>query len=167
MNASVDDLIERYSSSGVLVDTNLLLLYFVGSFDETLIPRFKRTVQFLVEDYATLRTFLSFFRTVLTTPHILTEVSNLSSQIAEPAKTDFFDKFSAEIELLEEHYIQSVEASRRDEFAKFGLTDCGIVHLGLESHLVLTNDWRLANYLGENTIPVLNFNHIRLLGWQA
>lgn len=33
-------LIERYGSKGILVDSNLLLLYFVGLYDSTMIQRF-------------------------------------------------------------------------------------------------------------------------------
>ena len=39
-------LIEKYASRGVLVDTNILLLFVVGAFDRELIPRFKRTSHF-------------------------------------------------------------------------------------------------------------------------
>jgi hypothetical protein len=46
-----DSLILRYSQKGVLVDTNILLLYFVGKVNRERVARFKRTEQFLPEDF--------------------------------------------------------------------------------------------------------------------
>ena len=68
-------LIQKYHSRGVLVDTNILLLRFVGDFDRDLIPRFKRTAQFVVEDYDLLKRLLVRFNSTITTPHILAEVN--------------------------------------------------------------------------------------------
>ena len=48
MNAHVSGLMQRYRSRGILVDTNILLLHFVGSFDPSLIARFKRTERFTI-----------------------------------------------------------------------------------------------------------------------
>jgi hypothetical protein len=56
-----EDLLEKYAGKGVLVDTNILLLLFVGSFDRTKISVFKRTSRFTPEDYDKLVVFLEFF----------------------------------------------------------------------------------------------------------
>jgi hypothetical protein len=77
MNDEIQRLVVRYARKGILIDTNILLLYFLGSFDQDLIPSFKRTVQFTVEDYNTLLLLLQMFDRLVTTPNILTEVSNL------------------------------------------------------------------------------------------
>ncbi len=77
MSDHVLQLVERYRSRGVLVDSNVLLLYFVGAYQRQLVPRFKRTAQFTVEDYDLLVHFLSNFRRIVTTPNILTEVNGL------------------------------------------------------------------------------------------
>ena len=78
-----EQLLVRYRSRGVLVDTNLLLLYFVGLYNPSLIPQFKRTRIFTVNDFDVLQNFIALFSKVVTTPDILTEVSNLSNQLAE------------------------------------------------------------------------------------
>jgi hypothetical protein len=48
-------LVIRYRRSGVIVDTNILLLYFMGRFAPDQIKRFKRTASlFNTEDFALL-----------------------------------------------------------------------------------------------------------------
>ena len=156
---------QRYRQAGILVDTNILLLLFIGALDQSLIPRFKRTRQFTVEDYATLTTILGLFDKIVTTPHILTEVSNLSGQLAEPARSEYFKNFSSGITLLEEENVASRDIGQMQEFAKFGLTDTGIIRLTRGRYLVLTDDFRLSQYLQSVGVDVVNFNHIRTTHW--
>jgi len=80
-------LIHRYRSRGVLVDTNILLLHFVSDYDRELVPRFKRTATFAVDDYDLLIKLLTRFNSVVTTPNVLSEVSNLAGQLGEPANS--------------------------------------------------------------------------------
>ena len=156
---------QRYRQAGIMVDTNILLLFFIGAFDQNLIPRFKRTRQFSVEDYATLISILGLFDRIATTPHILTEVSNLSGQLREPARSEYFKKFSSDITLLEEENVASRDVAQMQEFVKFGLTDTGIIHLTKGKYLVLTDDFRLSQYLQSAGVDVVNFNHIRTTYW--
>jgi hypothetical protein len=93
MSEIINQLIVRYKQAGIMVDTNILLLYFVGAFDPNLIPRFKRTLQFAVEDHATLIRILRLFDKVVTTPNILTEVNRLSGQLGEAIRSQYFEKF--------------------------------------------------------------------------
>lgn len=84
--------IRAYQRSGVLVDTNLLLVYFVGLYDTAtgyrIINAFRYTKgTYTAGDFEILLSFLQRFRTVVTTPHILAEVSNsLSGELTEPAR---------------------------------------------------------------------------------
>src|SRR4051812_13958525 len=60
-----------------LIDTNILLLHVVGSWNRALIPSSKRTSVFTEEDFDLLQETLSAYSPLLVTPAILTEVSNL------------------------------------------------------------------------------------------
>ena len=51
-------LLSRFYGREVLIDTNILLMYFVGTLDPKLIPTFKRTTTYTVEDYGILVRFL-------------------------------------------------------------------------------------------------------------
>lgn len=161
----LEDLLAEYKGKGVLVDTNLLLLYFIGMHDLQRIQKFKRTMTFVVEDFYSLSGFFNLFSKVVTTPNILTEVSNLAGQLPEALKPSFYTLFAQQLALLEEHYAASAKLSSEKQFPKLGLTDCAIFDLSRDRYLVLTDDFRLAGYLDSQGIDVINFNHIRTLNW--
>jgi rRNA-processing protein FCF1 len=161
------ELLYRYRNKGVLIDTNLLLVYFIGRYDPSRISKFKRTLTFTVEDFYILDRAFKFFSKVVTTPNILTEVNSLSNQLPEPFKTDYYTKMSEQISSLEEHYITSSKVCSLAQFKKFGLTDSAIIDLVKDKYLVLTDDFKLANYLQSVSIDVINFNHIRPLNWRT
>jgi hypothetical protein len=77
----LEALIAKYRTRGVLIDTNLLILYFVGEFSPERISGMTRTKKFTIRDYLLLKTFLDRFAVKITTPNILTEISNLSGNI--------------------------------------------------------------------------------------
>ena len=89
-------LMQRYHSRGVLVDTNILLLYFVGKFKREQVPNFKRTAQFTPEDFDLLFRLLSRFDHIVTTPNVLSEVSNLSAQLGERRRLPIFESLPRE-----------------------------------------------------------------------
>ena len=161
------ELVQRYRTAGVLVDTNILLLLFVGSVERRLIERFKRTMArgFRESDYELLTNFLKHFENrVVTTPHILTEVSNLAGQLSVQ-KQRFFSYFAKGISRLIEHYEPSGNLAQAESFVKFGLTDTAIIELVKGQYLVLTDDFALSNYLDKQGVDVFNFNHLRFASW--
>jgi rRNA-processing protein FCF1 len=157
-----DELLARYRKTGVLVDTNLLLLYFVGAFDPDRIPRFKRTDKYTADDYELLVRFLAFFERVVTTPHILTEVSNLAGELRDYVKDSVFARLVAGISLLlDEQQVAAVELARYQSFPRFGLTDTAVLHHARGRLLVLSDDFRLSQYLQHEGVDAINFNHLR------
>lgn len=159
-------LVNRYRKAGLLVDTNVLLLYFIGSFDPAQISRFKRTAdRFVAEDYDILVGLLSRFDKVVTTPNILTEVSNLCGQMGGLLPDLYFARFAERISVLDERYVASKELAARKELVKFGLTDAGILRLAEHTLLVLTDDFRLSQYMQKLAVDVVNFNHLRTGTW--
>lgn len=156
------DVVARYRKCGVLVDTNLLLMYFVGAHDPEEIPRFKRTKQFTPEDHTLLIRFLGLFGRIVTTPHVLTEVSNLAGQLADPTKVGVFAKLGAGIKLFDEEHSPAVEIASQPTFTRFGLTDSAILYQVKGRYLVLTDDFRLSQYLQSAGVDVFNFNHLRM-----
>lgn len=165
MTSYTSTLIQKHATSGVLIDTNILLLFLIGSYDKNLIERFKRTQIFAPEDYDTLVKFIGSFNTIVTTPNIITEVSNLLGQLPENIKATVFRKFIHLISVLSEQYISSRDVSALPEFIRFGVTDMSITTLSQVPHLVLTDDFRLSQYLQSKGADVINFNHIRTTYW--
>jgi rRNA-processing protein FCF1 len=133
----------------------------VGLHDRSRIERFKRTVQFTVDDFELLVAFVERFKEVVTTPSILTEVSNLLGQLPDKLRYSFYQRFAYGLKNLHEHYTPSQELGDEKAFPKFGLTDTAILQAANKKYLVLTDDFRLAQYLQGRNIDVINFNHLR------
>ncbi|HZT60837.1 MAG TPA: PIN domain-containing protein [Pyrinomonadaceae bacterium] len=159
------DLLNSYRAKGAFVDANLLLVYFVGSYDRRLITKFKRTIAYTEDDFDLLTAIIAFFSNVVTTPNVLTEVNGLSNQLPESSRSSYYSEFANRVDTLEEHFIESRLASHSSHFTKFGLTDSGIIELVKDKYLVITDDLRLAHYCENIGVDVINFNHIRTMNW--
>jgi hypothetical protein len=109
-------LLEKFRRLGILVDTNLMLLYFVGAFDVSFISRFKRTQNFSPADYTLLTLFLAEFSKIVTTPNILTEINSFSNQIEGKLKSDYYKVFADKISPLVEIYTSSSDIAKLPEF---------------------------------------------------
>lgn len=160
-------LIQRYRKTGVLIDTNLLLLYIIGTFAPHEISTFKKTCEFNLDDFQLLDGLIGLFPKVFTTPHILTEVSDFAAQFkshdkAHKINSSLFEVFSQSISEFGEIYESSSDISKKSEFLQFGLVDAGIISIG-KKYLVLTNDSRLFGYLQNSGIDAINLNHLRNL----
>ena len=167
ITAKIQDIFDRYRSKGLLVDSNLLLVYFIGSHDLGLLGKFERTRAFDNESFYLLANFIRSFKKVVTTPNILTEVSNLSGRLKGDIRSSYFHSVILQIAQTKEHYLGSDELSRDPGFVKFGLTDISVIHAAKDEYLVLTDDFQLSNYLTKQGQPAINFNHLRQISWGA
>lgn len=165
MNSYLESLFKKYRKRGIVVDSNLLLVYFLGSFSPQLIPHYKRTKSYTIEDFAVLHRVIKYFDCLLTTPNILTEVSNLSTALGEQIREEYFKKFRNMVITLNEEVVMSRRAIENRHFEKYGLTDAVIVELCQKKYLVLTDDFPLTNLLSQINIDVINFNNIRGYKW--
>jgi hypothetical protein len=80
-------LIAKHQAKGVLVDTNLLVLLLVGLVNKRRILDFKRTQNFTIEDFDLLSRLISWFGKLFTTPHVLSQVSDLTDLASKDLKT--------------------------------------------------------------------------------
>ena len=158
----------RWRGRNLLLDTNLLILYIVGSIDPKLIGRHKRTNQFIPEDYRVLKELLRRFPRIVTTPNILTEVSNLLDQTVDRTARALQSILAALIEAqaFDERYVRSLDAITIQEFPRLGMADSSVIFLAQEKHLVVTEDIHLYLALSHRGVETLNFNHVREAGWQ-
>jgi hypothetical protein len=129
-------------NQSIFLDSNLLLLLVIGTMDRTLIKQFKRTHQFSLPDFDALREIVSRAKVVITTPHILTEVSNLANSLREDQKGFFAEIFQAFIKELEERFTAATVLSS-DALFRFGIADVSALREA-SSTLVLTQDGRFA-----------------------
>src|SRR5579862_2343589 len=116
----------------VLLDTNLLLLYLVGSCAPEWISRHKRTASYRMEEFRLLCVTLSWVRTLVVTPNILTETSNLARQIGDPKRRfEIMRRLAMASSRSDERYVESASlvAAFPQQFLRLGVTDAGIIDL--------------------------------------
>ena len=78
----MEALVAKYRRKGVLIDANLLLGYLVGSIHPRHLANCRATTRYFGEaDFPLLNRFLIQFDRIITTPHVLTEVSNLGGRL--------------------------------------------------------------------------------------
>ncbi len=160
-------LVQKFTNRGVLIDTNLLLLYAVGSSDPSIIERaaFKGLAAYDTDDLRLVLAFLSLFSTRVTTPHVLAEVSNWIGYLPRDQKVaclaQFRDIFSSFTELR----VDSLASSTHQIFRFLGLTDTAIAEVA-KQYLVLTDDARLVGHLNAMGLEALNINHLRQELWR-
>lgn len=145
----------------ILLDTNLLLLFVVGTTSRDYISKHKRLNQFTVEDYDTLIQVIAHAPEVLLSPNTLTETSNLAAYIGDPAKTEIFRVLRGVISKSQEQYIHSRVASERQEFLRLGLTDAALLEASTDEVAILTTDFDLYRAALAKGSPAINFNHLR------
>ena len=158
----IQDLISRHRENGVLIDSNLLLLLLVGTYDRSLIERTKRLNKYSVGDFDLLLRFCGLFRRILTTPHVLTEVSNLTQNPDDRRLSAFFKFFADQCGVLIERYQISADIVRHSLFLSFGLADSALAMESDEGMLLLTDDFSLCAALQKRGRDAINFNHLRV-----
>jgi rRNA-processing protein FCF1 len=144
----------------VIVDANLFLLLAVGLHDPRAIK--KRLSNFTVDDFELLRAFLNSSSRLVTTAHVLTEVSNLAGSTSGHLKDMIFVQLSSLIEIFEEKTSPAKEICRQIEFQRFGLTDAALSQL-LPGAVLLTEDGRLAHYLQSKSLRAMTLSDVRHL----
>jgi rRNA-processing protein FCF1 len=147
------------SKRQLLLDTNLLILYLVGSYDPDRISHEKHTNIFNRDDFHLLRDFLQNFELIVT-PNILTELANLMDTLNKKTEMRLFAYLSTFINRWDETYIASKDI-HTPAFLKFGLADSVIHSLAEQGIIIMTVDFPLYHYLSGLNLGVINFNHLR------
>jgi hypothetical protein len=161
MKAADNPLLKPFIGKPAILDSNLLLLHWCTSFDRELVNSFKRLNSFQIEDIELLDEALTIFSVLRTTPHVLTEVSNLANSLPKWMKDDWSEHFSSQIQVVPEEWIPASTIAMGD-FMWLGLTDAALVELAT-THVILTIDFPLSNLLESRGMNVINFTHLRSL----
>ena len=167
MNDAIGQLVARHRTSGILLDAGILLLYFVGAVDKTLIPTVRRLERhgLFADDYDTLCRVLELFKRHVTTPNALTEVCNLADDVKGERGRAVLTKMREGLELLDERLVPSAEAAGHEAFLTLGLSDAALLTVASEKLLLLTLDFPLAGYCRKIGGHSLTFDNVRALAW--
>jgi hypothetical protein len=160
MNPPSHPVLDPFLGWPVVLDSNLLLLYWCSSFDPALIRTFKRLNAFDPRDIFILGETLAALGELRTTPHVLTEVSNLANALPSWRKPAWSLHISTGIALIPEFHEPASTIMADSGSIEFGLTDAALTRLASD-HAILTIDWRLASMLHSRGLAGINFKHLR------
>jgi rRNA-processing protein FCF1 len=140
----------KYKQKGVFVDTNMLVLYIMGTTDIKHVNRTisgGNTANYTENDFILASAFIDYFDRKISSPHILTETSNLLGEnydFHSYLKNNYIDK-------VDEIYERSKNLAENNYYSKLGLADSSIISASTkskkDSHLVFTVDGPLSGYL--------------------
>ena len=149
----------------LLIDTNLLVLFVVGSVNRNRIENFKRTRRYSKEDYELLLRVIEQFDQLYTVAHVMAEVSNLTD-LTGSERLQARRLLKETIAVLIEPEMPSARAAQSRSYADLGLVDAAIASIAEEHKCtVLTDDLDLYLALSTADVPVLNFTHLRASAW--
>ena len=149
------------SGTGLLIDTNILVLYVIGLVNRSRIETFKRTRQYTVADFELLKSVLEKWKSLHTIAHVLAEVNNLTD-LTGPERQLARYTLKEIISSLTEAKISSAKAAENPVYQDLGLVDAAIATIAREHRCtVLTDDLDLYLMLERQQIEVLNFTHPR------
>jgi hypothetical protein len=163
----VQALIARYQAKGILLDSNLLVLLFVGLADINKIKDFKRTRNqgFTEKEFSLLENIVKGFSKIVATPHILTEASNFIFELHGETLQSALRVITGAVQSFKERRTESKILIQTEAFFNFGLADSAILDIPAKKYLVLSVDAALVIALQKKGVDAINFNHLRLLDW--
>ena len=157
----IDRLIERYRARGLVIDANLLPLLVVGMTNPSRVERFSRTQMYSLADFGLVAGFASQFQKVITTPHVLTEVSNLAN-LKEPELGKLRSRLRMIVEQGDEIRETASNLMQSRVYTSLGLGDAAVANAA-NQRLLLTDDLDLYCTVRAQGGDAVNFNHIRPL----
>lgn len=143
----------------LILDANLIVLLVIGLADEKAVPVHKRTRAYSIADFRLLLRVIAEFRELAALPNALSEASNLLEFEGVGLPEKIFDRFSRFIASTQEIYIPSLDASKRKEFRRLGLTDAATLEAAKENFHVLSADLGLYLAAINAGYSAANFTH--------
>lgn len=146
----------RQHQAGVLLDTNVLLLYLARKISPGYAEGWKRT-PFTARHGDVLDAVVAAAHgRLVTTPHVLAEAGNLASEEVKRLLQGL-------VATVEERTLEARLVGKDPVFLRLGLADCGLLTMAGRHRrrpLIVTVDGPLTVELERRNLPVLNLNHI-------
>lgn len=158
---AVKEILRPHLRRRLLLDTNVLLLLILANVDADRVGRGSLS-KFEWVDFLALHLICESFSTLLTTPHILTEVCHLGSKDVDGPKRGLL------YELLLKRYgdstaEQSISLSSLGlpSLLRIGVADSVTEALCDGNTLLISDDRELCGIVGRRGNHAVNFNHVR------
>lgn len=143
------------------LDTNVFLLFVVGSAEPAWIKRHKKLKKYTEPDFWLLLSLIGDSELHLS-PNVATETDNILSGGLRPPATGVLKETLAEILCaMTEHYEASAQVAESDEYGWLGLADSAWLQCVPKNTTLVTDDLMLFGAALGRGINTINFNHIR------
>lgn len=164
----IDAFMRASIQNGVILDTNIIIVFFVGLYRPDLIPSCKKTSAYSVDDFKYICNVVNQSKNIIVTPQILTELSNhtFDRLFDEPGFSDYFANIHRVISSSEENHAHKDILLNNKVLSQIGFADTSIIEAAKElGCAVLTDDGKLTAILSSLNYPNLNINIIRTYQW--
>ena len=159
--ARIAPLLGRYRGRGVLLDSNVLVVYVVGRADRRLVRRLAATKDFDGKDAAFLSAIVASVGGLVATPHVLAEVNGLLNVGGlGQLRYGVLGAFAEVLREVDEVYQPGAETPNDPAFRHLGLTDTAVLALAAKGPLVVSKDGGLCNELWSRGAEALYYNRM-------
>src|SRR5258708_682033 len=150
-----------------VLDTNLLILFLLGSYKPNMISGCTYTSKFNKDDFDLLNEFIKNQSAICITPEIIAELSNQSFFLMEPGLSEYFKVIINKLSGMKEKYIPLTELLKNvDLLHKIGFTDISIYELAKnKDFVILTDDLKLYGFITSQKLNALNWSNIQAKAW--
>jgi len=138
----------------IIIDTNSLIVFLIGSMNENLISGHKRTSIYTKQDYYNLLAVIKDIKNIIVLPNVWTEVDNLLNGFSGNYKWPYITQIRKIIAHTTENYLNSKTGTDSLYFEAIGLTDSLILELAKDCEFLITSDSVLSDYANANGIKV-------------
>ncbi len=148
----------------LLIDSNILILLLVGSYDSKFIEHVRRLRNNYDEkDYLLVKNLVKKERKIYITPQILSEISNLTKDIRDPKLTAYIKNLISQLNRFSEEYIHMTDLFKDEKLLiKVGFTDLSVIKVAKKFKcLILTDDFVLNSISIDEGCESLNITQLR------
>ena len=126
------------------------------------VEKFSRTRAYTTADAKILDKTLSGFKSIITTPQVLTETANLLDWFTGKKREILFGYLSQFVITVDEKYLTAKQIILSPAFIKLGLSDAALFDIcHLDKCVLLTADLDLYGFAAGHGIEAINFTHLR------
>jgi len=168
--------IAKYCPEGLIVDTNILILFLIGSYDPTFVESCgilnNSNKKYSISDFELLKRLFKFFKKLVITPQVIAELSNLSitgGGICDEKLSHYLQTVINFLKVAEERHQKSdcLWGMELSVISKYGFTDMTMFELSKQTQMpILTDDLPFYNY-SYYKVPIIKFEHIKNQQYQS
>jgi predicted nucleic acid-binding protein len=165
--ASLENQMRPFFRNPVILDTGPLVFLLIGLCD----PSKKKSKDIwqghTPEELELLLKLIKPFKSIIVTPQVLAECTNLLNQNTTSSKYLFLlTQIINPLKEFGEVHIKKNIILDSMEFSRFGSTDVSIIECSKKMNsLIITEDSNLKIFCHPNRIPCINFNELRPSTW--